>query len=179
MPLDCVGAVDGACRLLELLELEEPEPPDEPELSEEFEVPDEPELPEDWEPPEELPGDDVEGPDDPVEAEACVAPGSRSATTPAVATLARETAVVVAASRLRPRSRSATARATADGRVRNCRVLMAASVSRQLVGAVRPGSENTMSVVRFSLGERSAVSAAGMTLVAMAKRVPELPSWRA
>lgn len=52
-------------------------------------------------------------------ADAWVAPGSRTATTPAAATLATETAAVAEARRFRPRSRSATARATADGRVRN------------------------------------------------------------
>jgi hypothetical protein len=55
---------------------------------------------------------------------ACVAPGSRTATTPAVARLAAETAAVVLDSRRRPRSRSATARATADARLRNSGVLM-------------------------------------------------------
>jgi len=48
----------------------------------------------------------------PVLAAAWVEPGSITATTPATATLARDTVVVVAFSRRRPCSRSATARAT-------------------------------------------------------------------
>lgn len=75
----------------------------------------------------------------------CVEPGSRTTTTPAAAKLATETAVVAEASRFRPRSRSATARATAEGReVRNCGLLMRESVPCQLVRGVRPGSEDSM-----------------------------------
>lgn len=48
----------------------------------------------------------------PVLVAAWLAPGSITATTPATATLARDTVVVVAYSRRRPCSRSATARAT-------------------------------------------------------------------
>jgi hypothetical protein len=132
VPLDCVGADVGACRLPELL--------DELELFDEFELFDELELPADpWELPDFVPAD-------PVLTEACVEPGRRRATTPAAATLAKETAVVVAASRFRPRSRSAIAHATADGRVRNCGLLMPGSVSCQLVGAVHPGSEDALSL---------------------------------
>ena len=133
MLLDGAGADAGACMPPELLELEL-------ELFEELEPPDdcwplgEPDPPAD---PWELPVDFV--PADPVLAEACVEPGRRRATTPAAATLAKEIVAVVAASRFRPRSRSATARATADGRVRNCGLLMSESVSCQLVGAVHPG----------------------------------------
>jgi acetyl-CoA synthetase len=154
--LDGAGADVGACRLPELLELElelfdELEPLDELELFDELEPPDEPDLPADW---CELPDDFV--PADPVLAEACVEPGRRRATTPAAATLAKETVAVVAASRFRPRSRSATARVTADGRVRNCGLLMPESVSCQLVGPIRPGSEDAMSLPPEQVGQRVA-----------------------
>jgi hypothetical protein len=139
VPLDCVGADVGACRLPELL--------DELELFDELELPADP-----WE----LPDDFV--PADPVLTEACVEPGRRRATTPAAATLAKETAVVVAASRFRPRSRSAIAHATADGRVRNCGLLMSESVSRQLVGAVHPGSEDALSLPPEQVAQRVAKS---------------------
>ena len=101
---------EGACRL--------------PELPEEFEGSEEPELVEP-EPDEPLPDDELPVPDDelPVPDAAleldelfdevtvlCVEPGSTAATTPAVITLAKLTAVVVAVSRRRPRSRSARAR---------------------------------------------------------------------
>jgi hypothetical protein len=155
VPLDCVGADVGACKLPELLVLEL-ELFEELELFDELEPPDdfwsseEPDRPDSWE----LPDDFV--PADPVLAEACVEPGRRRATTPAAATLAKETVAVVAASRFRPRSRSATARATADGRVRNCGLLMSGSVSCQLVGAVRPGSEDAMSLPPEQVGHRVA-----------------------
>jgi hypothetical protein len=94
--------------------------PDEPV---DLELPEEPELP--------LPDDDGLC-DAPVLA--CVEPGSRTATTPAVARLAAETAAVVLDSRRRPRSRSATARATADVRLRNSGVLMRNSLRTNLYG---------------------------------------------
>jgi hypothetical protein len=148
--LDGAGAYVGACRLPELLELElfvELEPPDDCWSS------DEPDLPADW---CELPDDPVLA--DPVLTEACVEPGRRRATTPAAATLAKETAVVVAASRFRPRSRSAIAHATADGRVRNCGLLMPGSVSCQLVGAVHPGSEDALSLPPEQVAQQVAKS---------------------
>lgn len=103
---------------------------DEPE---DFELPEEPELV--------LPDDDglCAEPvlwDAPVLA--CVEPGSRTATTPAVARLAAETAAVVLDSRRRPRSRSATARATADVRLRNSGVLMRNSLRTNLYGWFAP-----------------------------------------
>jgi hypothetical protein len=72
-----------------------------PELLEELESLDDP--------PEEVPAEwaDVLFVD---EADECVEPGSVAATAPATATLAKLTAAVVAFSRRRPRSRSATAR---------------------------------------------------------------------
>jgi hypothetical protein len=74
------------------------EPPDPLELVPEFDVPeDELELDEDLLP---------------VLVAAWLVPGSTTATTPARATLASDTVVVVAFSRRRPCSRSATARAT-------------------------------------------------------------------
>ena len=104
---------EGACRL--------------PELPEEFEGSEEPELaePEPVVPLPDVPLPDVPLPDDelPVPDAAleldelfdevtvlCAEPGSTAATTPAVITLAKLTAVVVAVSRRRPRSRSARAR---------------------------------------------------------------------
>ena len=99
----------GACRL--------------PELPEEFEGSEEPELvepePDVPLPDEPLPDDEFPVPDAALELDElfdevtvlCVEPGSTAATTPAVITLAKLTAVVVAVSRRRPRSRSAMARA--------------------------------------------------------------------
>ena len=122
--LDCAGADAGACRPPELLELlEELELLDEPESSDEFELSDEPELLEEGcELPDDLVPDDGAVPGDPVLA--CVEPDSRIATSPATATLAVEIAAVVLVSQRRPRSRSATARATLDAPLRNCGVLM-------------------------------------------------------
>ena len=107
---------EGACRLPELPEefegSEEPEPVEpEPVVP----LPDVP-LPEDELP---LPEDELPVPDAALELDElfdevtalCVEPGSTAATTPAVITLAKLTAVVVAVSRRRPRSRSAMARA--------------------------------------------------------------------
>ena len=125
-PLDWTGVFAGACRVPELLEelaeFEELEF-EELEFDElEFEfaepdpefVPDEAALPE----PEPEPRFVVDEP--PVRAladellvlvtAACVEPGSATATAPAAITLANPTVAVVAFSRRRPRSRSATAR---------------------------------------------------------------------
>lgn len=127
VPLDCVGADDGACRLPELLELLEEleELLDEPESFGEFPSSEELDRPGDeCELPEDFAGDDVPAPDDPVLAEACVDPGSSAMTTPAAAMLAVEMATVADFSRWRPRSRSAAARETADMPLRNCGVLM-------------------------------------------------------
>ena len=116
LPLDGCGAVDGDCRLLE-------------PLLDEFEV-----LPDELE--------ELEDPvlADPVLAAACEAPGSRTATTPAAAMLAIPAAAVVAVSRRRPRARSATARVTArDAAVRRAGysgLLMSASLTNPVVGAV-------------------------------------------
>ena len=113
-PPDWIGVYEGACRL--------------PELPEEFEGSEEPELaePEPVVPLPDVPLPDVPLPDDElpvpdaaleldepfdVVAVLCAEPGSTAATTPAVITLAKLTAVVVALSRRRPRSRSAMARA--------------------------------------------------------------------
>jgi hypothetical protein len=123
VPLDCAGADAGACRPPELLE--ELELLDERESFDGFESSDEPELPEDeCELPDDLVPDDGAVPDDPVVAEAFVAPGNRIATSPATATLAAEIAAVVLVSQRRPRSRSATARATSDAPLRNCGLLI-------------------------------------------------------
>jgi hypothetical protein len=125
LPLDGCGAVDGDCRLLE-------------PLLDEFEV-----LPDELEEPDEL--DELEELEDPVLADpvlaaACEAPGSRTATTPAAAMLAIPAAAVVAVSRRRPRARSATARVTArDAAVRRAGysgLLMSASLTNPVVGAV-------------------------------------------
>ena len=107
---------EGACRLPELPE--EFEGSEEPELVEpepDVPLPDEP-LPDDELP---VPDDELPVPDAALELDElfdevtalCVEPGSTAATTPAVITLAKLTAVVVAVSRRRPRSRSAMARA--------------------------------------------------------------------
>ena len=156
--VDWVGADVGGCRLLELPELLELEP-ELPELVEPLDEL-EPELEEDEEPESSdelelereacgradgcVPWDDAWRADD----VACAGPGSRTVTTPAAVRLATETAVVADASFFLPRSRSATARATAEGRlVRNCGLLMPASVPCQLMRGVRPRSEAAMSLV--------------------------------
>jgi hypothetical protein len=82
-------------------------------------------------------------------------PGSITATTPATATLARETVVVVAFSRRRPRSRSATARATWRAASRSAALAARAagssqsftptSVTRPAVSAVVELSANVLS----------------------------------
>jgi hypothetical protein len=104
----------GACRLPELPEefegSEEPEPV-EPEPVVPLPVVPLPVVP--------LPDDELPVPDAALELDElfdevailCAEPGSTTATTPAVITLAKLTAVVVAVSRRRPRSRSARARA--------------------------------------------------------------------
>ena len=105
---------EGACRLPELPE--EFEGSEEPELVEPEFVEPEPAEPEPVVP---LPDDELPVPDAALELDElfdevtalCVEPGSTAATTPAVITLAKLTAVVVAVSRRRPRSRSAMARA--------------------------------------------------------------------
>lgn len=150
--LDWVGAVVGACRLPELEE-EPPELEELPELEEPLELEEPPELDEEL-PDEPEPLEDADrlwvGLADGAGAErlgalvlgalvlaaAWVAPGSRTVTTPAAARLATETAAVAEDRRLRPCSRSATARATADRRVRNCGLLMSERVPCQLVRAV-------------------------------------------
>jgi len=112
---------EGACRLPELPE--EFEGSEEPELVEpepDVPLPEVP-LPEVPLPVVPLPDDELPVPDAALELELdelfdevtalCVEPGSTAATTPAVITLAKLTAVVVAVSRRRPRSRSAMARA--------------------------------------------------------------------
>jgi hypothetical protein len=108
-PLDCCGAADGDCRLLEplLAELGELDEPDE-----------------------------LEELDDPVLAAAVVAPGSRIATMPAATTLAIPAVAVIAVSRRRPRARSATARATARDAVRDAISRGAASRGAVCRGAV-------------------------------------------
>lgn len=114
-PLDCTPLDDwNPLLLFELLLFEEPlfEEP----LPDELLDPSE-ELPDPVDPlePEVEPVDELELDEDllPVLVVAAwVEPGSTTATMPASATLARDTVVVVAFSRRRPSSRSATARAT-------------------------------------------------------------------
>ncbi len=127
-PFDWTGTYVGACRLagpLEELELElelAEELPDEPAGLEPPEVPvlDEPELPV-WELAGELPESVTV---------VCVEPGSPAATAPAAATLAKLTVTVVAFSRRRPRSRSATACETLDVPSRPARVARGAPTPR-------------------------------------------------
>jgi hypothetical protein len=94
----------------------------------------------------------------PVLVAAWLAPGSITATTPATATLARDTVVVVAFSRRRPCSRSATARATcragsrlasprfAGRGVRSSQLFTSTSVTRPAACAVVERSANVLSV---------------------------------
>jgi hypothetical protein len=112
---------------------EEPldEPSDPLELVPELDVPEELELDEDLLP---------------VLVAAWLDPGSTTATTPARATLARDTVVVVAFSRRRPCSRSATARATCRAASRSVSQLFTSiSVTRPAVSAVVEQSANLLS----------------------------------
>jgi hypothetical protein len=82
----------------------------------------------------------------PVLVAAWLDPGSTTATTPARATLARDTVVVVAFSRRRPCSRSATARATCRAVSRSVSQLFTStSVTRPAVSAVVEQSANVLS----------------------------------
>jgi hypothetical protein len=97
----------------------------------------------------------------PVLVAAWLAPGSITATTPATATLARDTVVVVAFSRRRPCSRSTTARATcratcragsrlasprfAGRGARSSQLFTSTSVTRPAVCAVVERSANVLS----------------------------------
>jgi hypothetical protein len=123
-----LGADDGLPRLPEL-ELPDELELDPPEFAELPPLPDD-ELPE--EPEEVLPEEEA--------VELWPEPGRLRATAPATATLAMPTAAVVVWTRLRPRSRAATARAT----VSRFELLMACSVggcSLRLLGA---GSQSAM-----------------------------------
>jgi hypothetical protein len=88
----------------------------------------------------------------PVLAAAWLVPGSSTATTPATATLASDTVVVVAFSRRRPCSRSATARATCRAASRSLppracsfHLFTLISVTRPAVNAVAELSANVLS----------------------------------
>ncbi len=88
----------------------------------------------------------------PVLAAAWLVPGSSTATTPATATLASDTVVVVAFSRRRPCSRSATARATCRAASRSVplracsfQLFTLFSVTRPAVSAVVELSANVLS----------------------------------
>jgi hypothetical protein len=112
------------------------------------ELPDEPSDPLELVPESDVPEDELELDEDlpPVLVAAWLDPGSTTATTPARATLASDTVVVVAFSRRRPCSRSATARAT-------CRpaswsvpqLFTSTSVTRPAVNAVVEQSANVLS----------------------------------
>jgi acetyl-CoA synthetase len=134
------GVVDGACRLPWLLDELLPELV-EPELLE-LEVPDE--LPVPLVPELELEPLDpelvlvLEGV---VVTAAWLDPGRITATAPAANTLAAETVTVVAASRRRPRSRSATARATRPAGLGSLWLFTNVSVTRPAACAVEKTSE--------------------------------------
>jgi hypothetical protein len=155
---------DGACNPLfdELLF-------DEPLLDPFDELPDVPPDPLELVPEFDVPEDELELDDGllPVLVAAWLDAGRTMATTPARATLARDTVVVVAVSRWRPCSRSATARATcraasrsvppwlvapwlaapwlAVGRVGSSQLFTLASVTRPAVSAVVEQSANLLS----------------------------------
>jgi hypothetical protein len=107
--LDWLGELAGDWRVDELPEFSD-------ELDELDDEPDEPDEPV----PEKAPDVPAEPPDDALLSEdvpepftaAWVAPGRTASTTPASATLAKDAVTVVAVSRRRPCSRSATARAS-------------------------------------------------------------------
>jgi acetyl-CoA synthetase len=133
---------DGACNPLfdELLLDPFDELPDDP-----F---DEPLDPLELVPEFDVPEDELELDEDllPVLVAAWLVPGSTTATTPARATLARDTVVVVAFSRRRPCSRSATARAICRAASRSVPELFTStSVTRPAVSAVVELSANVLS----------------------------------
>ena len=147
LPLDWLGELAGDWmedepdELLEELdepefELDEPEP--EPELELELDVPDELE--------ELLLVDDPES----LTVVACVAPGSTATSAPATATLANDAVTVVAVSRRRPCSRSATARASCRA---FSRLSMSISLPRPAEEAVRARSKNPLRPRRLALLE--------------------------
>ena len=121
------------------------------------ELPDEPADPAD--PAELAPEPDVEPLEEPELDEllpgpavaAWLAPGRITATAPATATLARDTVTVVAFSRRRPCSRSATARATCSWWL-----LTSASVARAAESAVGEASAN---ILRFARARGAAGAA--------------------
>ncbi len=146
-PPDWTGVYEGACRL--------------PELVEEFDVFEELAEPEPDVPPfdDELPARDAALELDELFVEVvvlCAEPGRTTAITPAVTTLAKPTVAVVAFSRRRPRSRSATARErlraaprrdsdrARDDPSRNSWLLISLSLARAAVGAVHEPSQHPL-----------------------------------
>jgi hypothetical protein len=131
--LDWLGELAGDCKvdeldeLLEELDERELELELEPEFElDEFEVPDELLL--------------VDDPESLVVV-AWVAPGRTATSAPATATLANDAVTVVAVSRLRPCSRSATARASCRA---FSRLSMSTSLPRPAEEAVRARSKNPL-----------------------------------
>jgi hypothetical protein len=148
LPLDCCGADDGVWTLLELLELLDLS------LCEELPLVELPLV-------EELLFAGVTV----FAAAACVAPGSRSAITPATPALLIPRMAVVTFSRWRPRSRSATARAIAyvasgfarwprDASLRNSGLLISESLADPVVSAVGFASKNTLDFTAASAPAR-------------------------
>ena len=120
---------------------------DEPLFDPLDELLDEPSDPLELEPEFDVPVDELELDEDllPVLVAAWLDPGSTTATTPATATLASDTVVVVAFSRRRPRSRSATARATCRPASWSVPQLFTlTSVTRPAVSAVVEQSANVL-----------------------------------
>ena len=153
-PLDCTPPDDGWMPLFEELLLEEllfEELLLEELLLEELEELD-PEL--EVDPELELdPVDLLELDEDVPVVAAWLDPGSTATTTPAKATLARDTVVVVALSRLRPCSRSATARATSRAAgwfvgpaACSSRLFTLSSVTRAAIKPVAELSANVLNV---------------------------------
>jgi hypothetical protein len=121
---------------------------------------DEPSDPLELVPEFDVPEDELELDEDllPALVAAWLDPGSTTATTPARATLARDTVVVVAFSRRRPCSRSATARATCRAASRSVpQLFTSTSVTRPAVSAVVELSANVLSA-RATENPRRAVA---------------------
>jgi hypothetical protein len=168
--------VDELDELLELLEELEDEP-DEPEEPEEL-VPDEL-VPEELVPDEPVPDvvpdelDELLLVDDPESlTEAWVAPGRTATSAPAAATLAKDAVTVVAVSRRRPCSRSATARAS---RRPLSRLSMSTSLPRPAEEPVRARSQNPLRPNRRALLGHYLLESWGNAQRRLYRRLPRGP----
>jgi hypothetical protein len=100
---------------------------------------------------------------------ACVAPGSTATSAPATATLANDAVTVVAVSRRRPCSRSATARASCRA---FSRLSMSVSLPRPAEEAVRARSKNPLRRQRRALPGQRRLESWGNAQRSLLRRLP-------